>query len=125
MEQFNCTTPYGRIKENICTNVTLAKRALELYFDLKKFKNNTCDKSCFSLALSGLESTDLEIGSSTQSVATFSFKENVKVITAFYLYSDLSLLAEIGGYVGLFLGVSVNQVSGLLEVILLKFRAVV
>ena len=43
------------------------------------------------------------------------FKENIKVIEAHHLYSTLSMIAEIGGYVGLFLGVSVNQVSTLMN----------
>ena len=42
-------------------------------------------------------------------------KENIKVVRAHYLYSGLSLIAEIGGYVGLFLGISVIQVNRLLE----------
>ena len=39
----------------------------------------------------------------------FKFKENVKVFEAYYTYNELSLIAEIGGYVGLFLGWSVQQ----------------
>ena len=35
--------------------------------------------------------------------------ENVKVFKAYYTYDGLSLIAEIGGYVGLFLGWSVQQ----------------
>ena len=46
------------------------------------------------------------------------FKEYIKVTEAFYLYSTLTLIAEVGGYVGLFLGVSVNQVSGLFNTML-------
>ena len=52
------------------------------------------------------------------SVLKVSFKENIKVTTGYYLYSGLSLVAEVGGYVGLFLGVSVNQISNLFECIL-------
>ena len=43
------------------------------------------------------------------------FKRNIKVTEAQYLYSGLSLIAEVGGYVGLFLGVSVNQVTILVD----------
>ena len=41
--------------------------------------------------------------------------ENVLVSEEVFLYSGLSLIAEVGSYIGLFLGVSVNQVSTLLE----------
>ena len=50
------------------------------------------------------------------------FKENIKVTTSYYLYSGLSLIAEVGGYVGLFLGVSVNQIANLFEWILTKIN---
>ena len=50
------------------------------------------------------------------------FKENIKVTTGYYLYSELSLIAEIGGYVGLFLGVSINQITNLIEWILNSFN---
>jgi len=47
-------------------------------------------------------------------------KENINVIESYHLYSTLSLIAEIGGYVGLFLGVSINQVSVLINVVIDK-----
>ena len=45
----------------------------------------------------------------------FNLNENVLVSEEVFLYSGLSLIAEVGSYIGLFLGVSVNQVSTLLE----------
>ena len=50
----------------------------------------------------------------------FHFSEIVKVTKSYYTYSPLSLIAEIGGYVGLFLGVSVNMVTNLLEFLVAK-----
>ena len=38
-------------------------------------------------------------------------RENIKVIEAHWIYSLLSMIAEIGGYVGLFLGVSIIQIN--------------
>ena len=49
---------------------------------------------------------------------TINFEELIKVTTGKYLYSELSLIAEIGGYVGLFLGVSVNQISNFFDFLL-------
>ena len=45
----------------------------------------------------------------------FAFKPNVKVFKSYLVYNELSLIAEIGGYVGLFLGWSVYQLSDTLE----------
>ena len=49
------------------------------------------------------------------SYLSINFKENIKVNTSYYVYSGLTLIAEIGGYVGLFLGVSINQITNLIE----------
>ena len=40
-----------------------------------------------------------------------STRENIKVTEAHWLYTGLSMIAEIGGYVGLFLGVSIIQIN--------------
>ena len=45
----------------------------------------------------------------------FMFPESIKVQAAFYVYKELSLIAEVGGYVGLFLGWSVYQITDLLD----------
>ena len=43
------------------------------------------------------------------------FEENIKVTKAYYLYTEYILIAELGGYIGLFLGVSINQISDYLD----------
>ena len=48
------------------------------------------------------------------------FEENVKKTTAVYLYNSLSLIAEIGGHVGLFLGFSVYQVTNIFDYLISK-----
>ena len=50
------------------------------------------------------------------------FPKVIKVYERSYTYSGLSLIAEIGGYVGLFLGISVNQVTNVLDFLVLKIR---
>ena len=47
----------------------------------------------------------------TSAKLEISTKENLKVTEAYLLYSFLSLIAEVGSYVGLFLGVSINQIN--------------
>ena len=46
---------------------------------------------------------------------SFHFSLCQKVTQGQELYSLLSMVAEIGGYVGLFLGVSVNQITDLMD----------
>ena len=63
-----------------------------------------------------------EINGKAPSIMKIFIKENIKVIKGQYIYSALSLLAEIGGYVGLFLGVSVNQISWLIDAMFTKIE---
>ena len=43
------------------------------------------------------------------------FSEKVTEIVAYHSYDSLSFIAEIGGYVGLFLGASVYQIADLFQ----------
>ena len=51
----------------------------------------------------------------TSSRVWLRFEEIVKVTEGYHVYSGLSLFAEIGGYVGLLLGVSLNQVTKIVD----------
>lgn len=48
----------------------------------------------------------------------FELSDEIMVISSFYVYDGLSMVAEIGGYVGLFLGLSFNQLSGIVAFML-------
>ena len=50
------------------------------------------------------------------------FNKIISVTESYYSYTELELLAEFGGYVGLFLGLSVFDLSRLLEQIFLKSK---
>ena len=54
---------------------------------------------------------------SSYAMVTIFFEEFIRVTRDYYTYTEISLIAEIGGYVGLFLGVSVNQVTNLMNFI--------
>ena len=45
------------------------------------------------------------------------FEQLIQETKSYHTYSELSLIAEIGGYVGLFLGISVNQMPHLLDIL--------
>ena len=49
-------------------------------------------------------------------------KDDVLLSEEHFLYSPLSLIAEVGGYVGLFLGVSVKQFSTMMELLFNRFK---
>ena len=123
MEKVGCTSPFEPNKSYICTSPELGEKAYYDYFEEFTFNNiseayKRCPKSCdylmvifssFSKATSWYDN----IGS-----LTFKFQRFVKVSTSEFSYSELELLAEVGGYFGLFLGISVNQLIILLQKLL-------
>ena len=81
----------------------------------KKIRDtNNCKQSCTYTSIETRKDNEIDKFNG-QNVLLLVFKEKVKKIESFYLYSWLSLLAEIGGYVGLFLGISVVQITKLIN----------
>ena len=79
--------------------------------------NSGCNKTCSYVTLRANTVRERENWYKTISNLLIYFKENVKITKAYHVYSGLSLIAEIGGYVGLFLGVSINQITNLFDII--------
>ena len=50
-----------------------------------------------------------------QGLVLLSFNGQVHETVAYYSYDELSFIAEIGGYVGLFLGASIYQTADLFQ----------
>ena len=124
LEKFGCDTPFGVNKSQICTNQTLGKMAVENLFNLTELhghlnENMTCWQPCNFLPI---QYTDIKTQTYTSSswktkgVLIIKYGQMITKTTSFYLYSTLSMVAEIGGYVGLFLGASVYyQLTEMLE----------
>ena len=126
MKRFGCITPYHKVKSNICTNQTLGRQANTLW--KLENRNNTeraCPLSCKYISTRlGRTSEQYDANSKTASLY-LSFEQFIKVSRSHISYGGLELLAEVGGYVGLFLGVSIVQVIGLLEIFYNKFKHLV
>ena len=113
-----CTTPYMPNKTKICTDANKGKMAYEIY---KKFmpalseKNHEgCHFPCSYFKVSSDVSLVSKRNTKLASVA-LSFEQLIQDTKSYYIYSGLSLIAEIGGYVGLFLGISINQMTNLFD----------
>ena len=121
MTKLGCTTPFGPNKSGICTDSNLSAKALKLY-DLYLNKPDTvCPELCNFLEVS--LRTQLSIKSNEEdksgtSYMKFSLKNTIKVTNSQFLYNGLTLMAEIGGYVGLFLGISVVHVNDMVRNVL-------
>ena len=115
MEELGCTSPYGQNKSNICTNHGKSSKAYSIFEDLTLNNlteaNKYCPRSCAYQILS-LDKTFLDnpaSSSKTQGYLRLRFQNFIKVSKSHLGYGWLEFVAEVGGYVGLFLGVSINQ----------------
>ncbi len=120
MMKFNCTTPFEENKNLICRDGQIAKQALELYKEYQfSYNGSLCLKPCNHLRprilLVDLKDTSANPKLGHLAYSIFEFESDVKKIKAYWVYSFLSLVAEFGGYVGLFLGFSVYQISEVFE----------
>ena len=117
---YGCTTPFGIHKDMICDNFDNASHINDMHkkwYSSKIPANSGCDKPCSYVTLRANTVWERENRYKTISKLLIYFKENVKITKAYHVYSGLSLIAEIGGYIGLFLGVSINQITNLFDII--------
>ena len=119
MRKIGCTSPFVRNLNNICTrnDRNQSLQAMKLYNALihKRFNIKNCSYPCSFLQIKFRESS-VTPGCSQgwfgcTISAEFHFDKFIKVSTSYYAYTELELLAEFGGYVGMFLGVSVFHLS--------------
>mgnify|MGYP001339040483 CR=1 FL=1 len=110
MDSIGCTTPYGLELENICTEENKMVEADYLFMDvllgIDKNVAKECPNACQFL-MNRITTTDYKDKNDTDNAIWLVFDEYIKVTTSTYGYTELELLAELGGYVGLFLGLSV------------------
>ena len=104
--------PWLTRKENICTDPEKGKIAKQVYSQNWRNQNNICPRSCLFTNIflerdSGREFPGLD----NLGQAKIIFRKYIKHTREYYLYSLLSLLAEIGGYVGLLMGVSIFNIT--------------
>ena len=114
MKEYGCTPPFVKNKEKICTNETIAKQVME-YWDSMKYETN-CPDRCKEILIRAMWMRN-KLTKNNSSQLNLYFPDRVKVVKSYYAYSGLSLIAEIGGYIGLFLGVSINQITYLIPFI--------
>ena len=124
LKMVGCTTPYGANKTNICTDANKGQKA---YWDIYYYKfiysfseknYEGCYYPCTYFIVSTKQDlvTTNPLGLDSAGV-TLRFEQLIQETKSYYTYSELSMIAEIGGYVGLFLGISVNQMPYILDIL--------
>ena len=122
MEEIGCVTPFGPSKNDICNETEKAKEAI-LYYKNGIFSLNygKCYEACTHLTTRlSVESGNENIDSGKLEIGKLEIKFNPKVLTieSYFIYTGGSLIAEFGGYVGLFLGFSVYQLTEFFDYIM-------
>ncbi len=90
-----------------------SKKAFEIYQSNRRNQNDICPNSClftnmyFGPPVAGPNEPDR----AHVAWAVFYFRRDIKTTKEYYLYSLLSMAAEIGGYVGLLLGASLVNIG--------------
>ena len=105
MDTLNCTTPFGHIHDQICLDKEKAQKAKAIYTDILVRNNYNCPDPCHTI-LTHYSILRRQESRSKVSELKINFPLRIKTVTSYPAYSFLSLIAEIGGYVGLFMGVS-------------------
>jgi hypothetical protein len=118
MDKIGCTTPFVVNLDHICKDLNNSKKARELYHHLhqKTHKIKDCLYPCKFIKIAVIPYKKR----SDKNTTRLKFDKFIKVTKAAYSYTELELLAEFGGYMGLFLGFSVFQVSHVVDKILDK-----
>ena len=102
--------PYGINIDNICIDQNRSQNAMRLYNELfyHRFTIRKCLYPCkfIKTFVTGEQLNDWDSKS-----LFFQFNRFIKTSKSQYSYGLLELLAEFGGYVGLFLGISVFQLK--------------
>ena len=121
LAKFGCTTPFGPNKSQICSNTSIAQEVLKLYYNIMGNKTSVCKVPCKTYSIRVMKKSSHERFDGKSEMKLI-LKDDVLLSEEQFLYSPLSLIAEVGGYVGLFLGVSVKQFSTLMELLFNRFK---
>ena len=113
MESIGCTTPFGLELDNICNEKNKSSEAYRLFRDVFLGTDMQVAKECpypcqfLMNRITTNYNYNYKEENDTENAIHLVFDKYIKVTTSTYGYTELELLAELGGYVGLFLGLSV------------------
>ena len=120
MEELGCTSPFGQNHENICTNQEKGKIAMQTS-SKDRHESKKCKYPCTFLKIKVIENGKGSLKTSNTWTLTLRFLKYIRVTTSYYSYKELELLAEFGGYIGLFLGVSIFHLKDALKIFFKMF----
>ena len=81
----------------------------------KKAFDTYCSNPCAKMDVSMITTSINTKHSKNEAMANFYFQYRIKVSRALFRYNELTLLAEVGGYLGLLLGISLLDIAKVFE----------
>jgi hypothetical protein len=122
LEQFGCTVPWVPNKDNICKNKNESKLAQDWYYKNRFNQNGICNKNCLFTNVILVPTTMKNRNGPNAYEVSLIFKSEIKKSSEYLLYSDLSMLAKTGGYLGLLCGVSAVNISAIFSWLITSIR---
>ena len=111
----NCTVPWIRDNDNICTKPEDINTAFWIAWHRVTNQRKDCDSPCHRLIIDLGAKEILDSANNKTSTLMLYFPQKMLVNKEHYLYTLLTLLAEIGGYMGLLLGYSLFNIATLVN----------
>ena len=111
LKEANCTVPWVQNKSLICSKPENIRKSLTLFNQNIFNQNEICKRPC--------ETTDIRLNPTIQIHSPFAkslvlvFKNTIKVTEEYLLQNELSLFGNIGGYLGLCVGLSILNLRDL------------
>merc|ERR1712037_145595 len=113
--RFNCTVPwllyhvrFRNLDIPVCGS-NVSALANQLYLKNQFPALDTCASACTTMGVTGMLTSKEECSTCTNKAVTLVFGKSIFVSREVLAYPLLSLLAEVGGYLGLTLGVSLSD----------------
>ena len=117
MKKIGCTTPFGFNRDNICNDTDKGKVAMDLFRKLRAEKRvKDCLYPCTNLKIRMDRIEFAKLNGTTR--FKLQFEQFIRVTSSYVSYTGLELVAEVGGYVGLFLGFSILHLTHAFEYVI-------
>ena len=116
LKHFGCVCPLQTNKpEELHCDFNHTHLGIYLNFLDSKVFDGYCQIPCTSMEINFHTSNIDSNKPKDEAIVKFYFKNFVKVNTSFWSYTMISLLGEVGGYVGLLLGVSLLDIATIIK----------